>query len=437
MKHKITRPEISPDVQMAWRNVWRNPRRTWLTVSAICFACIVLIFMLSFQFGSYETMINSSVKINTGHLQVQAEGYFEKRTMRRVIPDPGPVIKMIKGIEAVEAVTVRANAFSLVSSAGRTYGAMVIGIDPEREKDVSTLADLIRKGNFLPSEPVSVDVPGELSGESLEESSGALVGALLARNLNVGVGDELTLLGQGRDGSVAATIGRVCGIYESGIDEFDRNTLQIPIQIFQSVYSMDDAVHEIVINVRSLHEVAAVKQEIIRRITAMPEAEDLVVMDWDELMPGLTQAILIDLTMGIIFWFLLVLVVAFSILNTFLMAVFERTREFGVMMAIGMSPNRLVKLLVYESGLMTLIGIGLGILIGCGITWIFQAYGIDMARSSEILAQYGISGRIYPQLSLITAFAGPLLVWMITIAVALYPAMKIRRLKPVEAMTHV
>ena len=319
-------PQISMDMQMAWRNVWRNPRRTWLTVSAICFACMVLIFMLSFQFGSYETMINSSVKINTGHLQVQAAGYFDKKNIRRVIYDPESVIQMISAIVSVEAMTVRANTFSLVSSDDRTYGAMIVGVDPFHEPDVSTLKQLIRKGVFLPEKP---------DPEGLD---GALVGSLLARNLKVGIGDEVTILGQGKDGSVAASILTVCGVFESGIDDFDRNTLHIPIKTFQTTFSMNDAVHEIVINVNSLHDVQRVKQEIVNGLKSLPEGKNLVVMDWDELVPGLTQSIRIDLTMGIIFWFLLVLVVAFSILNTFLMAIFERTREFGVMMAIGTTP---------------------------------------------------------------------------------------------------
>lgn len=140
---------------MAWRNVWRNPRRTWLTISAICFACMVLIFMLSFQFGSYETMINPSIKINTGHLQVQAKGYFDKKSMRRVINHPEPLMKIISGISHVEAITVRANTFSLISSEDRTYGALIVGVDPLHEVSVSTLKQLIREGEFLPDTPES------------------------------------------------------------------------------------------------------------------------------------------------------------------------------------------------------------------------------------------------------------------------------------------
>ncbi len=424
---------ITMDMKMAWRNVWRNPRRTWLTISAIGFACTILIFMLSFQFGSYGTMINASVQINTGHLQIQAENYFEDRAMRRVVPEPHPVIEAVGGIESVAAVTARANAFSLISSGSRTHGAMVIGIDPENEARVSTLDSLVREGEFL-----GKAASGEnRSGENRPEESRALIGRLMAENLQAGLGDELVLLGQGRDGSVAATILKVGGIYESGMDEFDRRTLHMPLDTFQEVYSMRGAVHEIVVRASSLDRVPEVKKAASAQLEQIPGGGGLTVLDWDQLMPGLTQAIKIDLTIGIIFWFLLVLVVAFSILNTFLMAVLERTREFGVMMAIGTGPGRLVKLMLYESAAMTAVGIGLGIIAGCILTAIFQVYGIDFSGASEILSQYGISGRIHPRLSLFTAFAGPLLVFGITFAVSLYPALKIKKLKPVEAMAHV
>ena len=130
---------MSIDVKMAWRNIWRNPRRTILTICAIAFSSLLLVFMLSFQFGSYETMINTSVKIQSGHLQVQAEEYQDKKTIRLVVPNPAAVGKILEKIPHVQAYTFRGQAFSLVSSKNRTYGAVVTGIDPIREIQVSRL----------------------------------------------------------------------------------------------------------------------------------------------------------------------------------------------------------------------------------------------------------------------------------------------------------
>ena len=409
---------MSIDVKMAWRNIWRNPRRTMLTICAIAFASLLLVFMLSFQFGSYETMINTSVKIQTGHLQVQAEAYQEKKNIRLVVPDPAEIAQVIDAIPTVEAYTFRGQAFSLISSNERTYGVVVTGIDPVGEAQVSRLKSLIREGAFL----------------SKEDTHQALVGKLLARNLRVQLGDELTLIGQGRDGSIAATVVQVKGIFSSGISEFDRSAIQIPLQTFQDVYSMQGAVHEVVIIADALRNIAAIKTAIQAAMSSLKLKKPLAVLDWDELMPGLRQSIEMDLVSGLIFYLLLVLVVAFSILNTFLMAIFERTREFGVLMAIGTTPGRLTKVLLIESMTLTFIGIVTGILIGSLITLYFQAHGIDISGASELLSQFGITGRMYPKLSWLSAISGPLAVLIITFFAALYPAIKVRRLRPVEAM---
>ena len=409
---------MSIDIKMAWRNIWRNPRRSILTILAIAFASLLLVFMLSWQFGSYDTMINSSVKIHTGHLQVQAKGYQHKRAMRLVVSDPAAVGAILDKTEGVEAYTFRANAFSLVSSKERTYGAIVIGIDPVREAMVSTLGKLIRQGSYL----------------SAGDTDQALVGKLLAKNLRVGLGDELVVLGQGRDGSIAATVVKVKGIFDSGQDEFDRSSIHIPLKYFQDVYAMYGAAHEVVAFGKSLEHVPKIKGTVTAGIENTDKKGHLVALDWIELMPGLIQAIKMDLVSGFIFYIILIVVVAFSILNTFLMVIFERTREFGVLMAMGTTPGRLTKVLLIESASMTMVGIVLGIIAGSLITWYFQVHGIVISSASELMRQYGLPERMFPQLSLLSVSIGPGVVLVITLLTALYPALKVRRLRPVEAM---
>jgi ABC-type lipoprotein release transport system permease subunit len=403
---------------MAWRNIWRNPRRTILTIGAIAFASLLLVFMLSFQFGSYDTMINTSVKIQTGHLQIQAREFQDKKDIRLVVPEPARIADVLNQIPHIAAYTFRGQAFSLVSSDQRTYGVAVTGIDPDREARVSRLKSLVRAGKFLDG----------------NDTNQALIGQLLARNLRVKLGDELTLLGQGRDGSIAATVVKVKGIFNSGIGDFDRAVIHIPLKTFQEVYSMQGAVHQVVIIADSLHDVDSIKTRVTQGLLQLAFDKPLTVLDWDQLMPGLRQSIEMDLISGLIFYFLLVLVVAFSILNTFLMAIFERTREFGVLMAIGTTPGRLTKVLLIESLAITLIGIVAGIMVGSLITLYFQAHGIDFSGASELLSQFGITGRMYPKLSWLSAVSGPLVVFIITFFAALYPAIKVRRLQPVEAM---
>jgi len=408
------------DVKMAWRNIWRNPRRTLLTICAIAFASAILVFMLSFQFGSYETMINSSVKIHTGHLQVQAEDYNDKGDIRLVVPDPAAIGRILDGTPGVEVYTYRASAFSMVSSSERTYGVMVVGIDPEREARVSTIKNVVRQGSYL----------------SEGDADGVLVGEFLAKNLQVGPGDELIMLGQGRDGSVAATLLTVKGIYKSGLPDIDRSSIQITLENFQDVFSMRGAVHEVVVIGDSLRDIPAIKATVVAAMENIRSKRPMVALDWMELVPGLLQSIQMDLVSGMIFYLILIMVVAFSIMNTFLMAVFERTKEFGVLMAIGTTPRRLTKILLIESISLTMVGIVAGIILGCIITLYFQAHGIDFSGSSELLSQFGISGKMYPRLSVLSAAIGPALVLMITSLAALYPALRIRRLRPVEALSH-
>ncbi|SDU10031.1 ABC transporter permease [Desulfobacula phenolica] len=412
---------MSIELKMAWRNIWRNPRRTLLTIAAIAFSSLILVFMLSFQLGCYETMINTSVKVSTGHLQIQAKGYLEDKKINLVVKNPAPVASILDSVKGISAYTFRANAFCLTSSDKRTYGVVVTGIDPVKEAHVSTISSIIRKGSYLKE----------------EDESSALIGEHLSKNLKAGIGDELTILGQGRDGSIAAAVLTIKGIFDSGIDEFDRNVIMTGLNDFQDIFSMGNSVHEAVITANSLGDVSMVKQEIQNHFSETQQNKTLVAADWMEIMPGLLQGIQMDLVSGIIMYIILVIVVAFSIFNTFLMAIFERTREFGVMMAIGTTPSRITKLVLFESLFMTLVGILAGIVIGSLLTLYFQSKGIYIAGTEDILKQYGIPDRLYPKLSLISATAGPLVVFLITIVSSVFPALKIKKLKPVDAMASV
>lgn len=412
---------MSVELKMAWRNIWRNPRRTLLTIAAIAFAGLILVFMLSFQFGTYETMINASVKVSTGHLQVVARGYLDDKKMRLVIEDPDQVARVLEKIDGIDSFTFRTNGFCLVSSDERTYGVMVTGIDPVREARVSTIESLVRKGRYL--KPT--------------DAYGALIGEHLSKNLKVDINDELTVLGQGRDGSIAAAVLIVTGIFNSGIDAFDRNVIMTGISGFQEVFSMGKSVHEAIITADSLGDVAMVQQRIQKDLSGADGTDNLDVPDWMDIMPGLLQGIQMDLISGIIMYIILIIVVAFSIFNTFLMAIFERTREFGVMMAIGTTPARITRLVMFESVCMTIIGIALGIGAGVLVTLYFQTYGIHIAGTEDILKHYGIPNRLYPRLSFVSVTAGPMVVFFITFVSSVFPALKIKNLKPVDAMNTV
>ena len=402
------------DYLLAWRNIWRNPRRSVLTILAIVFASGLLVFMLSFQFGAYEDMIDSSVRLSTGHLQIQARGYQNRPEMHKVIENPDHLLEKIGVLDGVDAVTARSEAFALAAGSNRSRGIMVGGVRPGVERRISSLPGQIRKGRYLRDDDVNA----------------AIIGALGAERLQIDIGDECTLMGQGRDGSVAATVVTIVGIFRTGIDEFDRTVMQIPFSDFDEIFAMEGSAHRLVIITKNLAD----DRPVAAAIGILPEASDFAVLTWDELTPGLKQSIELDLIGGIIMYGILVIVVAFSILNTFFMAIFERTREFGVLMAIGTKPGRLVKIMLLESLAMACIGLITGMALGIAVTLLFSHYGISMGESSDLLAQYGIADRLYPRLTLVSTLIGPAIICVVTFITALIPALKIVHMRPVAAL---
>lgn len=406
------------DMLMAWRNIRRNPRRTILTISAIAFACVLLIFMLSLQIGTYEIMIDTSVKTRTGHIQILKKGYDTDHKIRQAINAPSELTRAIAQTPHITALSFRCNAFALLSSSRRTRGGFITGIDPETEIKISSVPRTIRKGRYL----------------NPTDTNAAVVGSLLAKHLKIDIGDELVVLGSALDGSIAATVLKVRGIFSSGMDQYDRSAIQIPLSHFQETFAMADAVHEIVITCDSLWHVGQVKSAISKHLSNLSTQPGLVCMSWDELTPGLIQSIQMDLGGGLIFYAILLVMVAFSIMNTFVMAVFERTKEFGTLLAIGAGPWRLSRVLILESGLLTLCGIILGTLAGCTVTLWLEHTGIPMGEAEGMMRQYGIPALLRPELNVITAFAGPAAVFFVTLLTALYPALKVHGINPVEAM---
>jgi ABC-type lipoprotein release transport system permease subunit len=259
----------------------------------------------------------------------------------------------------------------------------------------------------------------------------AVLGAALARNLKITVGGELTLLGSGKDGSIAATIVPVVGIFESGNPELDRHLVQLPLKTFQEVFSLGEEAHAIVVSGSNHATIPQTKAAVAAQLAADSK---LVVLDWEQLIPGLKQLIQTDMVQNWITYIALILIVTLSIMNTFLMSVLERTREFGIMLALGASPRQIGIVVLLESLFLTVLGLVIGIVLGGGIAiWLHYA-GFSFPGMKEIYAQYGLPGEIHPQLSLASFTLGPAVILVFTLLAALYPALRIRQLQPVEAI---
>jgi ABC-type lipoprotein release transport system permease subunit len=406
---------VTITLRFAWRNLWRHKRRTWLTASAIAFSAALLVFMITLQLGAYDMMIDTTVRVFTGHLQVQRAGYLGKPQMHATVPGAAALAEHLRQATGLSAVAVRAQGFALAASRSRTYGVPVLGVQPAYEAKVSTLPHLIKSGRYL----AALDAPE------------VVLGAALARNLKVQVGDELTLLGSGKDGSVAATIATIVGIFDSGSPELDRNLVQMPLATFQEVFSMGDDAHAIVVSGESVDAIPQTKAALAAALAADPR---LVVLDWEEIIPGVKQLIQTDMVQNWITYLALIFIVTLSIMNTFLMSVLERTREFGIMLALGATPLRLGLIVMLESALLTIVGLAIGIALGGGVAVYFHVAGFTFPGMKEIYAQFGLPGVITPQLSFTTFTLGPAVILVFTLLAALYPALRIRKFAPVEAM---
>ena len=403
-------------LRMAWRNLWRHKRRTWLTVGAMIFSNLILVFSISLQLGSYQMMIDNSLKSYTGHMQIQREGYNDEPKMRSSIDAIIPLANEVRKQLGSDTVAARGVAFAMTSSEERSYGLQIVGVEPEYEPKVSTLPGLINKGRYFE----------DINAEEI------IIGSVLARNLRVDIGDELTLLGSGHDGSFAAGIAIVSGIFESGIAEIDRSMAQLPIGYFQNLFGMDDRGHNIVVNAPELSQVSALQQTIVNNM--LSARDKLVVLDWEQLQPGLKQAIQADFTSAWFMYGVLLVLVAFSVLNTQLMSVLERTREFGVMMALGVKPARLGSLVITETVVMSGLGLAIGAALGIVMTWYLSIVGFSYPGMEQMAERFNLPDRMYPSLSLLSIMLGPSIVFLFSLLASIYPAIRLFLLQPVAAM---
>jgi len=291
----------------------------------------------------------------------------------------------------------------------------VFGVEPEFEPLVSSIPGLVEQGRYLDD----------------NDADEIVIGSVLARNLQVDVGDELTLLGSGRDGSFAAAVLNVVGIFDSGVAELDRSIAAIPLGSFQDVFSMGEQGHEVVIVAPDLFAVATVQDQAL---ALLPSDENLVLHDWNTLQPGLQQAIQADLAGAWFMYGVLVILVAFSVLNTQLMSVLERTKEFGIVLSLGLTPAKLGRLVLLETTLMGGMGLIFGALGGSLLTLWFNVNGFSYPGMEQMAEQFNVPGRIYPSVTWLSALLGPLIVFIGSLLAALYPALRLHWLHPVEAM---
>ena len=401
-------------LKLAWRNLWRNRRRTIITVTSITFAVLLACVMRSMQLGSYERMIDNSVRFFTGYIQIHKNGYWDEKIIDNSFTQDQDLIKEIEAIENVEAVVPRIESFALASYGPNTKGAMVIGIDPEKE-------------NFLTEVDKRV-----VEGASLEaDDTEALIGKGLAEYLRAEVGDTLVLISQGYHGANAAGKYAIKGLVEFGNPILTNQLVYLSLPASQYFYDANQLVTTIAI----VTDKPKYVDGIMTTITEKVDLEKLEVMDWKTMVPELIQGIELDNISGIIMLLMLYAVIGFGMFGTFLMMTAERMYEFGVVLAIGMRKWKLQFTVFLEILILSMLGVLVGVLISLPLLTYYYQNPIELAGEySDSFEKFGIEPVYVFSIDPVVFYSQAWLIFIMAIVLGAYPLWKIKKMKPVEAM---
>ncbi len=403
-------------LRMAWRNIWRNPRRSLILTSSVAVGYAGLVFSLAFMEGMKEEMLGNAVD-HTGHLQVHAKNYQREQVLKLGIDESEPVIEVIESASGLAGHSSRVKVTGLVSSAKSSSGAMVIGIDPEKEATVTTLHEKLVEGRM----------PERSEGRAIAISK------RLSDKLHVGLRGRVVIMANALDGDIASQSCRVVGVFHTGSKEFDQSIVFVGLKDLSELLRMDGRLSEIAVRMDSREDV----QDAMAYLSARLDTEALELLTWEDLMPVLISFMETSDAMTYGYFIFIFIAVAFGIVNTLLMAVFERTREFGMLQALGLRPKRVFGLIIVESAWLGVVGV----LIGCAISILViqGAFGgeMDLSSVSESLAVMGMSSRV-PMPFTWDIVVGPGIAVLIMAALsAIIPARKAAKLHPAEAVAFV
>ena len=405
------------DVQIAWRNVWRNPRRTAVIVIAVVIGIWSMIFLGALMRGIIRGMIDNGIDTLTGHIQIHQRLYPDDPSIDNRIADPEAIDRVLdRRLPAGSRWAARVRVSAVVNTARHNTGVTLVGIDPDREAGVSFIGSAVTEGRYLDA----------------TDANAILVGRALAERFETGLGRKLILMSQDSNGRIASRAYRIRGIFQSEMEATEKQFVFVTRSSAQAMLAMGPAVSEIAIRLPD----GDTARQTARMLGAQLSGRDLSVRSWQAALP-LLQTYLNLYDSFIQIWFVVVFVaMGFGILNTTLMAVFERMREFGLLKALGMRPWRIVRGILTEALFILLVGMGIGNLLGLVSCWALSFHGIDLSALAEGVAYAGMSRVIFPVVLLKDLLGANLVVLLLGLLVCLYPAVKAARFTPVEAMRH-
>ncbi|MDZ7777782.1 MAG: ABC transporter permease [Bacteroidales bacterium] len=398
---------------IAWRNLWRNKRRTLITAASVFFGVIFSTVMSSMQEGSYDSNVKNSVRFYTGYLQIQHQDYWEEKTLENHLTYDKALFQRIQQNAMVKNITPRLEYFALASRESATKVAQVTGINPDMEKEVTNITSNIEQGRYLE-----------------KGDAGVVIGSLLAENLGLGVGDTITLTGQGYRYATAAGLFPVVGIVDFPSQELNKTMVYMALKTCQQFYNAPDMLTSVSVMITDNDKLAEVQNKIG---SLLPE--DYTTMNWKEMMPALVQQIESDRAGGYIFMAILYMIILFGILGTIMMMIAERRRELGVMMAVGMKRLKLAAVIIIETFFIGVLGAITGILGSIPIVGYYVNNPIPLeGKTAEVMESYGWEPFMFFSSEPRIFYLQAIIVFILTVVVAIYPVTKIFTMKEINAL---
>ena len=405
-------------LRLAWRNIWRHRRRTVIIVLAMGLSLAFMMFYDGLLDGFNQAIAGNAVRVLGGNIQVHAPGYREKVDSNPLLPltDDSAIVKAALAQPDVIAAGRRIQTGGLVSNHEGAFSLNIIGVEPKAEAPVSLIAEHIVDGRYL---------------ESSDEDS-ILIGKGLADALLLKVGDRLTMVGSDIHKQNRQRTMTVIGIYDVGLQSVEKGTVYISLGEAQSLFNLPGQSTEVQVTLKKIGP----EQTVVSAISsAVPGYE---VESWDRNYPELANAVNRKGAVMNIFSVVIVMIAGIGILNLLMMAIYERTREIGLLGAMGLKPRQIATIFILEGTLIGVVGVVVGIAMGLGINLSLMQVGMDYSQFAGITEYMAlISGRVYPTLGTSNLFGRAVVVLVVAMFAALIPALIAARREPSEALHHV
>ncbi len=401
--------------KIALRNVLRQKRRSILTVLTMSGGFALAAISIGWSDGTYSSIIDTLTRSRIGHIQIHHKGYLDRPSLYKNMQLSPELIESLMLDPEIEAWAPRLYAGGLASVEEKSAGVQIIGIDPARENAMTHFNKKITTGR-------------PLAGKAAQE---ALLGQTFAKILKAQPGDSIVLVSQGADGSIANDIYLIVGLVDVGDEMSNRMNCYLHIEDAQTLLTLEGRVHEVALVVTSLKHVP----DVVERLQSKLEPLNLDVHPWNEIARSFYNAMKVDQEGMWITIFVVILIVAVQVLNTVLMSVLERTREYGVLKAIGTRPTQIIRLVIYEVSILALLSLVVGSVVGLVVIYALSIHGITL---SEGFTYGGIEFRtMAPEINARSFYIPAITVFISSLVVALFPALKAARIAPARAMrTH-